>query len=319
MRLGAMDRPRPGKAHTTPTPYLGGVAIALVVAAVSLLLLDDGGMDVALVLACALSVGALGLADDIWDIRPVLRVAGEAVAATTVCLAGVRTELLGGAADVVLTMAWLVLLTNAFNLLDNMDGCAGLVAAVTAAAVAVAAGLQGQIAVGGVAAAVAGSCAAFLLFNWFPARIFMGDAGSLFIGFLVTTTILQLRFPVHMGRLAALVLLAGPALFDTALVVISRLLDGRAVAVGATDHTSHRLRQVGLRVPAVATVIGAATAACATVGVLVGRGVLASGPALATTVVLAGAVLVAFLLTPVHQDKRSADDLGRRPTVGPSL
>lgn len=79
VRLDAIDRPRPGKAHTAPTPYLGGVAIAMVVPAVSLFL-AEWGMDGALILACALSMGALGLADDIWNIRPALRVGGEAAA-----------------------------------------------------------------------------------------------------------------------------------------------------------------------------------------------------------------------------------------------
>jgi hypothetical protein len=141
-------------------------------------------------------------------------------------------------------------------------------------ALAVAAVLGGQVLVGGMAAIVAGSCLGFLLYNWYPARIFMGDAGSLFVGFLLAALALKLRFPVgHLAGAAAVGLLAGLALFDTALVVISRVWHRRPIYLGGTDHTSHRLMRLGMSTPAVGVLLMVVTGLCGAIGVAVGRGV----------------------------------------------
>ena len=135
--------------------------------------------------------------------------------------------------------------------------------------------LGGQVLVGGLAAVVAGSCAGFLLYNWYPARIFMGDAGSLFLGFLLASIALKLRFPVdHWAALAAVALLAGVAIFDTTLVVISRVRRGQPIYLGGTDHTSHRLLRLGLSTPVVGLTLVVATAVCGSLGVAVGRGAI---------------------------------------------
>lgn len=299
IRLDATVPPRHDRAHKQATPYLGGVGIAVATGAAAALLGPGRASPVLGVLAAAGIVAAVGLADDVRDLRRTPRVAIEAAAAVAVFAAGARSGLLDGPADLVLTVAWLVLVTNGFNLLDNMDGCAGAVATVTATALAVAAGMEGQPAVAGTAAAVAGAFAAFLAFNWFPARIFMGDAGSLFLGFLLASLALVLHFPApRPSRTAAVVLLAGPALFDTTLVVASRLRAGRPVTAGATDHTSHRLRRAGLPVSTVAILMGVAAALSGIAAVLVGRGVVAAFPVVAVALGLAGCGMVALLRIP---------------------
>jgi UDP-GlcNAc:undecaprenyl-phosphate GlcNAc-1-phosphate transferase len=220
----------------------------------------------------------------------------EAVAALLAAMAGARVGLVGGAFDWVLTVVWLVVITNSFNLLDNMDGAAGVIATVTAVCLAVAATLQGQWLVGGMAALVAGSCLGFLVYNWHPARIFLGDAGSLFLGYLLAVIALKLRFPVaHGASIPAVLLFAGPALFDTSLVVVSRAMAGTPIYLGGTDHASHRLLALGLGVRTVAMILAAASGLLGVLGLAVGRGAL---PALAVApaVSVAGALLLVWFL-----------------------
>jgi UDP-GlcNAc:undecaprenyl-phosphate GlcNAc-1-phosphate transferase len=284
--LDITDHPGSGKIHRTPTPYLGGVAIALAAIAGSSFL-PHWQAEAATIMFASMVVGIIGLVDDIRTVRPATRLAVEALGATAVFVVGARVHIFGGALDCLLTVGWLVVLTNAFNLLDNMDGCAAIVATVTATGLAIAAGLQGQFLVGGLAGLIAGGCAGFLLYNWHPAKIFMGDAGSLFLGFLLSTIALKLRFPVsHSASITAVVVIAAPALFDTTLVVISRLHAGRPIYIGGTDHASHRLHRAGLSTPWVSVVVGSATATCVSLGVAMGRGRL--NPA-------AGAAVVASL------------------------
>jgi len=270
------DHPKAGKLHTAMTPYLGGLAILIVGLGTSAFLPKWSVQGVVILLG-ALAIGLVGLVDDVRTLGPLPRVAIEAMAASLAFATGARVHLLNGPVDWLLTVTWLVVLTNSFNLLDNMDGAAGLVGTATAIAISVAAMLGGQTLVGGLAAVVAGSCAGFLLYNWYPARIFMGDAGSLFLGFLLASLALKLRFPVHhLAALAAVALLAGLALFDTTLVVISRWRDGRPSYLGGTDHTSHRLLRLGLSTPMVGVALLVATAFCGGLGVAVGRGLVSA-------------------------------------------
>ncbi len=214
--------PRADRLHTSPTPYLGGVAIILVATAVSPFL-GQWRTEAGIIIAGALLLAFVGLLDDIKNLRPGPRLAAETLAALGAASTGARVNLFGGPLDWVLTVVWLVGITNAFNFIDNMDGAAGGIAASSAVALAFTAGLGEQILVGGLAAVVAGTCLAFLVYNWPPARIFMGDAGALPLGYLLAVIALKLRFPVeHPASITAIVLFAGPALFDTAVVVISR-------------------------------------------------------------------------------------------------
>jgi UDP-GlcNAc:undecaprenyl-phosphate GlcNAc-1-phosphate transferase len=276
LRYGIIDRPAAGKLHTSVTPYLGGVAILITGLGASTFLPSWSAQGVGIVVG-ALVVGLVGLVDDIRTLDPRPRLVMEAAAASLAFFTGARIHLVNDPVDWALTVTWLVVLTNSFNLLDNMDGAAGVVGSATAVALAVAAVLGGQVLVGGMAAIVAGSCLAFLLYNWYPARIFMGDAGSLFVGFLLAALALKLRFPVsHLAGVSAVGLLAGLALFDTTLVVISRTWHRRPLLMGGTDHTSHRLMRLGMSTPAVGMLLMVVAAGCGAMGVAVGRGVLSA-------------------------------------------
>jgi UDP-GlcNAc:undecaprenyl-phosphate GlcNAc-1-phosphate transferase len=322
LRNGITDEPAPGKAHALPTPYLGGIAIALGAMACSLVLPGWQGQ-AAVILAAAALVAVTGLFDDIRTVKPSMRLLVEATAAAAAAAAGAHMQLFGNFLDYPITVLWVVVITNSFNLLDNMDAAAGSIATVIAGALAVTALVEGQVIVGGLAVVIASACLAFLIYNWHPARIFMGDAGSLFLGFMLAVISLKLRMPVsHEAKVVAVVLLVGPAVFDTTLVVISRVTHGRPIYVGGTDHTSHRLLLLGVPKVGVTLVLVAATSASCALGVLVAAGVVS--PLLAVPLAGVPAVLALVYLLSMgvyREDARGRHQLivhpKRAPRYGP--
>jgi len=253
-RLKLFDIPKPGKAHKSPVPFLGGAAIVAAFAAIvlgaSLIRPPKSGLsDLAAVLGIALVLSAMGLIDDIRGLGPWLRLAVEAGAGVGVWALGTRAHLLSSPLGVLVTVAWVVGVTNAFNLLDNMDGLSAGVAAIAGGFLFVAAFLNGQFLVASLAMALAGCAFGFLRHNFHPARIYMGDAGSLFLGFLIAALSLQLR--THSATRMHFVipfLILGVPLFDTSLVTITRLSHRRSPFDGGQDHVSHRLVRLGIPV-----------------------------------------------------------------------
>jgi UDP-GlcNAc:undecaprenyl-phosphate GlcNAc-1-phosphate transferase len=233
-----MDVPGPRKAHKEPVPYLGGVAI-FIGAGVAILLLRSDLWPVLLMLAYVLG---LGLLDDLRYLPIWFKLVGEvAVAATAVGL-GFSWQLSDSAViNGVFSVLWIVGLTNSFNLLDNMDGLAS-----TAAACSLIMAAALVPATGGLALPLAGAALGFLLINRPRARMYMGDAGSLMLGFGVAIGSISAANSTR--GLHSFVILAFPvaiALFDTSLVIVSRLISGRPIQLGGQDHFSHRLRLLG--------------------------------------------------------------------------
>jgi UDP-GlcNAc:undecaprenyl-phosphate GlcNAc-1-phosphate transferase len=295
---GICDAPEPGKMHRDPTPYLGGVSIAVSAVLCSLLLpgWKSEAEDAALILVAACVVALAGLLDDVRRLGPAPRLLVELGAACVAVAAGARIQVFGEGIDVVLSVLALVVLTNSFNLLDNMDSAASAIAATIATALAVTALLGGQTLVGGLAVVVAAASLGFLVYNWHPASIFMGDAGSLFLGFLLAVIALKLRTGVgHFPSAVAAVLLVAPAVLDTTLVVISRVRSGRPIYIGGTDHTSHRLMLLGIGPRLVLAVLVLATTFSASIGVLVSQDLV--HPVLGAVVVFVpGAIALVALL-----------------------
>lgn len=295
---GICDTPEPGKVHRNPTPYLGGVSIAAAAVLCSFIIpgWDASNEDAALILVAAVMVSLAGLVDDIRKAGVLPRLGVEVAAALLAVAAGARIQLFGDVADVIVSVLALVILTNSFNLLDNMDSAAGAIAATIATALAVTALLEGQVLVGGLAVVVASASLGFLVYNWHPASIFMGDTGSLFLGFLLAVIALKLRTGVgHFPSAVAAVLLVAPAVLDTALVVISRVRAGRPISIGGTDHSSHRLMLLGLGPRLVVVVLVLATVFSASIGVVVSQGLMDPVPA-AVVVFVPGLLALAALL-----------------------
>ncbi len=202
------------------------------------------------ILIAATAVSLLGIWDDRRRLGPMVKLAGQMGAAAF--LAGSGTQVLLFAdplPNYVITIIWTVGITNSLNLLDNMDGLSGGVAAVASAVFLVLAILHGQYLVAILSAALLGACLGFLRYNFNPASIFMGDGGSLFLGFILAAVGVRLRFPGQPTMITWMVpvLVLGVPLFDTLLVVVSRLRRGlNPLTTPGRDHLSHRLVALGM-------------------------------------------------------------------------
>jgi UDP-GlcNAc:undecaprenyl-phosphate GlcNAc-1-phosphate transferase len=250
-RLGMVDRPDARRVHLSPVPLLGGIAIYIGFI-VALLLFGEGWVvsQAISILVGATIVSFLGIWDDRWGVRPVMKLLGQAIAASIVILSGVQVSFLPNQAlNLLITFLWIVGITNALNLLDNMDGLSGGVGAVAAVFFLLLAALNGQYLVASLAAALLGVCIGFLVYNFNPASIFMGDAGSMFLGFVLAAVGIKLRFPNHPNVITWMipVVVLGLPVFDTTLIVVSRLRRGiNPLTNPGKDHVSHRLVSLGL-------------------------------------------------------------------------
>ncbi len=252
-RLRFLDYPNQSKVHRRPTPLLGGIAVALasLAAASAALALIRCPYSARIVgfMSGGLMVVILGLADDANGMRPGVKLMGQAAAATVMLLSGgIEGMPLPMAVAFPLALFWMVGLMNAFNFLDNMDGITSGLAAIATFGIFTLALGNGHVYTAIAAISVAGGALAFLRYNFAPASIFLGDAGSLFLGYVVGG--LSLRAVSHAGEgssaLLIPVLMLGYPIFDAFLVTSSRLLEGRDVARGGRDHSSHRLARLGL-------------------------------------------------------------------------
>ena len=250
---GLVVYPRADRWHSRPTPLLGGLAMGAGVAAALAIAIagapDAGDRRVAFIVAGAAVALALGLLDDVRHLAPSTKLVGQVIAGGVLVVGGVRFELIPfEPLSFVVTVLWVVALMNAINLMDNMDGLAAGIVAIAAGMLALtAAGSSPQASV--VAASAAGVSLGFLMHNFQPARVFMGDAGSMLLGYLLAAATL---LHTATGAANVAVALIGPIIvlglpiFDTALVIGSRLWAGLPVSRGGRDHASHRLAALGL-------------------------------------------------------------------------
>ena len=259
LRFDIVDLPGPRKIHLEPIPLLGGISIYTAV--ILALLISYRGETVRPlvgIMAASTLLLLLGTLDDRGVLHHQVKLfLGFPIASLTLLAAGVHAQAFltvlpgrfGGVANAVLTVFWITAITASFSILDYMDGlCAG-VAAIASFFIAILAILNGQVLVSTLAAAVIGAAVGFLRWNFSPARLFMGDGGAMFLGFLVATLALTLRVNTA-SRSAALlvpVLVLAVPILDTALVCVSRLARGLIPFMSpGKDHTGHRLANCGL-------------------------------------------------------------------------
>lgn len=314
-RLGVVDRPDPSghKKHAAPTPYLGGLALfaGLLVAAPLLLVLpiDPATVPIGrygITVGIGLAVGLMGLIDDARTLPRTLRLGAQAVAAIGVWALGFRVEAASWEAlNLFLTVIWMIGITNAFNLLDNMDGLSAGIAGVAAIAIAAMGLLNDLPVLPLVAAGVAGASLGFLVHNRYPAKIFMGDAGSLFLGFLLALLGLKLEFDnlVQVTFLVPVVVLGVP-IFDTTLVVVDRIRHRRPVFLGGADHVSHRLVAMGFPVKIAVGILYLVALCLGWIGLVISRSNVQVGWMLLGFVLTLGAFFGGVLLrVPIYENK----------------
>ncbi len=252
IRFGIVDRPDGRlKRQAEPVPYLGGLAIYLSFLMALALTFPFGEHVLAILLAGSIVV-IVGLIDDLGQLGPWTKLAGQLVAVSVLIKSGIYIQLtfLPPALAVGLSVVWLLAMTNAFNLIDIMDGLSAGNACIASLILLVLADLDGGVMAATLLAALAGSCLGFVRYNFAPARIYMGDTGSMFLGMLLGALALDnaytRRHPV--GALAPALVLGLP-LFDMLFVMYIRHRRGLPVMLGSPDHIALRLRRWRLDTP----------------------------------------------------------------------
>jgi UDP-GlcNAc:undecaprenyl-phosphate GlcNAc-1-phosphate transferase len=273
-RFGLVARPRADRWHKKPTALFGGIGIFVGFIAAYLLRRPGEIRGDMLLLACASGMFVVGLLDDFIQLKPYAKLVGQILFATLFTTFGMRLHWVTIVPiDQAITVFWLVGVTNAINLLDNLDGLAGGVSAIAALYLVYFCHAAGAPAMAAMAAAFAGAVVGFLIFNFNPASIFMGDCGSLFLGFflggasLIDNQTAMRRNVISILTLPVLLLLI--PIIDTTFVTINRKLAGRSVSQGGRDHTSHRLVALGLSERAAALALWAFAAVSGGVAVAV--------------------------------------------------
>ena len=320
IRLGAMDAPNMArKTQTEPVPYLGGVAIALGITLITFAAVFVGGnksgentsqlKDLALtVLLPALILGAMGLMDDLRSLSPWPRLITQSLVGSVVAFVIVQGGTIGTpfgttALNTAITIFWIVGVCNSINFFDNLDGAASGAVAIAALGVFFIAFDRGQELVSALSIVTAGATIGFLMWNKSPAKIYMGDAGALFLGIIISVATIRLNpgiVPTWKSLAIPLMLLAVP-LLDTCVAVFSRMARGLSPLTGGKDHLSHRLVRGGLSRRMAAISLWSASGVSAAIAVLVYQYPDSLGLfliiAFATVWLLA---LILFLRTPSH-------------------
>jgi UDP-GlcNAc:undecaprenyl-phosphate GlcNAc-1-phosphate transferase len=290
IRLGAMDAPNMArKTQAEPVPYLGGVAIALGISIITLGAVFVGADNFVgensdqlkdlefTILLPALVLGAMGLFDDLRSLSPWPRLITQTVVGSIVAFVIVENGTIGtpfgnvGSGDsgswinTAVTIFWIVGICNSINFFDNLDGAASGAVAIAALGVFIIAFDRGQELVSALSIVTAGATIGFLMWNKSPAKIYMGDAGALFLGIIISVATIRLNpgiTPIWQSLAIPVMLLAVP-LLDTCVAVFSRLARGLSPLTGGKDHLSHRLVRGGLTRPMAAISLWSASGVCA--------------------------------------------------------
>jgi len=312
-RFAFFDHPVGYKGHGSPTPYLGGAAVLAAFLLVTVTLRFETDRSLPFV-GALVGLWVIGTIDDRRTVRPALRILAEVGAAAILWAAGMGWHAgAPSAVDFALTALWVVAVVNAFNLFDNMDGAATTMAAVAGLSVATLGVIAGDTWTTVAGAALAGACAGFLPFNLArPARIFLGDGGSMPLGFAVAALVMVGASGVVDGSSALLVglLLVGVPALDTALVIISRSRRRISLLTGGRDHLTHRAHTMLDSPRAVALALAVAQSVVAVLAIVSAE---TRSSALIATIAL---YLVAVALTIVHLDfafDRESGQLGAPP------
>jgi len=253
-RMGALDAPSARKIHSQPTPRLGGIAIYFGVIIPSLLLISSEGPMRGILVGASL-ITLVGVLDDVRGMRPFVKFGLQFVVAGILVLYGVRLETitLPGVGIVVLgwvgvpfSLIWVVAIMNIVNFIDGMDGLAAGVCAISAVTFSVIAISLGRIDVGVLAAITAGATTGFLRHNFYPASIFMGDSGSMLLGFLLAAITLQ-GFLKGVAAVALVIplLVLGIPIFDTGFAILRRIKNRQPIYIADRGHLHHRFANLG--------------------------------------------------------------------------
>lgn len=309
-QLGVLDQPNSRKVHRSPTPLMGGLAIyGALVLALTLFSPPFYLVEFGAILAGTTWLVLVGFVDDRAGMNPTIKMGAQFLAASVLVLAGIHVRIF--ASDVLnisLTLFWVVGITNALNFQDNMDGLAAGITAIAALAFLGMAVREDLTLVSSLAAALAGASVGFLLYNFNPASTFMGDMGSMVLGFLLAVLAIKLDFNVPAERQIVTwmvpVVALGLPIFDTMLVVFTRLRERRSPAQGGKDHTSHRLVSLGLSQRSAVLVLYGVCGLLGLTAMTLSRASVASGQAIGLGLAIVFVLAFVFLETVFIRQRR---------------
>ena len=283
IRIGAMDRPNlERKTQKEPVPYLGGVAIAITIIVITYVSIAAKQPTVekftlaSQVLIPASLLGLMGLVDDLKGLAAFPRLILQTIAAVVMSLILIKTETMGFAfgsstVDAIVSILWIVGICNSINFFDNLDG--GAAGTVTAATIGVflIAFAQGQELVSALAILTAGATLGFLMWNKSPAKIYMGDAGALFLGIVLSTLTIRMNPGIdpNWKSLAIPIILLAVPILDTTVAVTSRIYRGLTPFNGGKDHLSHRLVRIGFTHRIAAFILWGSSGICAALAYII--------------------------------------------------
>lgn len=326
LRIGFVARPNERSMHVEPKPYLGGLAIFLAFAVAMVAGYGFADSKVLGILIGGALILALGIVDDLYELSPRLKMLGQiAVAALLVYGWDVRifgivnplneTWLSFGFWSGPLTLFWIVAFVNVVNFIDGLDGLAAGISTIGALTLLLVALQQQQTSAVALAAALAGASIGFLRYNFNPAKIFMGDAGAMFLGYTLAAISVHgvMKSAVTVGMIVPVLALALP-IFDTAFAIIRRLMNGRSIGQADKDHLHHRLLRLGLSHRNTVLVMWAISAwlglsAVAVTEVSFGQALLIVG--MVVLLILFGAAKVGLL----EVDRDDGQDLDRKTSA----
>lgn len=249
IKFSFLDNPESKKSHAHPTPLLGGLAIYAAFLSSVIFVINVNNLTLGIFIGAAILL-AVGLVDDRIGMMPELKLSAQVLAAMAAFKLGLRvTTIEDYYLCIFFTVFWIVSITNAINLLDNLNGLSSGIAAISSMFFCVIAFLEKDYFTATLAAAIAGSCIGFLGYNFPKARIFMGDTGSLVLGFLLACLAIIGSWETEKITLSLSIpiVILGYPIFDTTLVTIIRIMEGRSIFQGGKDHSSHILAYIGLK------------------------------------------------------------------------
>jgi UDP-GlcNAc:undecaprenyl-phosphate GlcNAc-1-phosphate transferase len=327
--IGAMDHPNlERKTQKEPVPYLGGVAIAITILVITYASIAAKLPTVekftlaSQVLIPATLLGLMGLVDDLKSLAALPRLILQTIAAIVMSLILINTETMGFAfgnttIDTVVSILWIVGICNSINFFDNLDGgAAGTVVAATIGIFFIAFG-QGQELISALAILTAGATLGFLMWNKSPAKIYMGDAGALFLGIILSTLTIRMNpgLDPNWKSLAIPAILLAVPILDTTVAVTSRIYRGLTPFNGGKDHLSHRLVRIGFAHRVAAFILWGASGICATIAFLIYKypNELGSGLILGCAITWVGTLF--FFLRIASEDKEPSGQSSSRAVV----
>ncbi|WP_082235940.1 glycosyltransferase family 4 protein [Halobacillus massiliensis] len=261
--LGATDVPDERKVHKKPMPRLGGFAIYLSVALGLLLYMPDDPIVYPILIGATIIV-CTGIIDDIISLKPLYKLAGQSIAALAVIMSGIQIEFINlpnqtiihfGFWSIPITLLWIIGVTNSINLVDGLDGLAAGISSIALLTISSMAIMVGNELVMLIGFMMLGGTLAFLAFNFYPAKVFMGDTGALFLGFMISVLSLLGFKNVTLFSLVIPILILGVPISDTLIAMLRRTIQGKPIMKADFSHLHHNLLKLGYSHPQTVIVI----------------------------------------------------------------